>query len=471
MKRLLPCLLTLCFSLPATAEVTSEISDQTGLSITIYNRDLALIRDRRQVDLPRGITDLAIRGVSGQLQAETALLESLGDDDLQVMEQNFNYDLLTPQKLLEKYLGRRIDIVRTNPATGVETRETATVLSVEGGLVVRIGERIETNPGGRYIFREIPKNLREQPTLVTRVKTGKAGPHRFELGYLSGGLSWKADYVARLNEKETRMDLAGWVTLENSSGTSYDGARLQLVAGEVHRVQNALRDRRLRMMERSVAAAPPLSEEPLFEYHLYTLERPTTILDRQTKQVALLSAGSVPVDKEYLLEGVSFFYQARHRDPEQKQPVGVWLRFHNSESAGLGMPLPAGIVRVYKADSRGNLQFLGEDRIDHTPRDEEVRLKLGRAFDITATRIQTDYRKRNYGHPYSSAEESGYRITLKNAKEEAVEVMVREPIPGDWKILEENLPHEKISAGQAQWKVQVPARGEAVLEYRVLIRQ
>ncbi|HIE56094.1 MAG TPA: DUF4139 domain-containing protein, partial [Chromatiaceae bacterium] len=369
------------------------------------------------------------------------------------------------------HLGRQIDILRTDPSTDVKIRETATVLSVEKGLVVRIGGHIETNPKGHYIFREIPENLRDQPTLVTRIQTKRSGAHAFQLSYLTGGLSWKADYVLRLDEQEQRMDLAGWVTLENRSGTSYEQAQLQLVAGNVNRVDAALRaSRRFNVLD-DARSAPRIQEESLFDYHLYTLSRPTTILDRQTKQVALLTANAVPVVKEYLLEGTPFLYQARHRDIEQKVSVGIWLRFDNKEADNLGIPLPAGIARVYKADSRGNQQFLGEDRIHHTPRDEEVKLKLGEAFDITATRVQTSYRKRAYGHPYSSAFESSHRIELKNSKEEAVGVLVREPIPGDWEILEETQPHEKISAQTAQWLIRVPPRDKAVLEYRVLVQQ
>ena len=455
----------------AFAEILSEVGDQTALSLTIYNHDLALIRDRRKVELPAGAQELAIRGVSGRLQPETALLESRdGSGAFRVLEQNFNYDLLTPRKLLEKYLGRQIGILRTNPATGVETRETATVLSTQEGLVVRIGDRIETDPGGRFLFDDIPANLRDQPTLVTRLAVAQAGAHRLELSYLSGGLSWKADYVARLDEKDSRMDLAGWVTLENRSGTTYADARLQLVAGDVNRVSAPPQNRRFKAVMAAGLADEGVREEALFEYHLYSLPRPTTLLDRQTKQVALLSASAVPVHKEYLLQGQQYYYQDRYGEIGRKLPVGVWLKFRNDEATRLGLPLPAGIVRVYKSGRQGNLQFIGEDRIDHTPRNEEVRLKLGNAFDVTARRVQTDFRKQNFGHPYKFAAQSSFRITLRNAKEEPVEVLVREPMPGDWQILSESESHEKPDARTAQWKLQVPAQGETVLEYSVLVR-
>ena len=465
-------LLFILLSSPAAfAEILSDVNDQAALSLTIYNNDLALVRDRRKVELPAGEQELAIRGVSGRLQPETALLESRdGSGEIRVLEQNFNYDLLTPRKLLEKYLGRQVDILRTNPATGEVTRDRATVLSTEEGLVVRIGKRIETNPGGRFVFSDIPENLRDRPTLVTRLMVARGGSHLLELSYLSGGLGWKADYVARLDEKGTRMELAGWVTLENRSGTAYTDARLQLVAGDVNRVSAAPAKRRFQpMMVESVADAG-VREEALFEYHLYTLPRPTTLLDRQTKQLALLSAGDIPVTREYLLQGQQYYYQGRYGEIGRRLPVGVWLKFRNDETAHLGLPLPAGVVRVYRSGSQGNLQFVGEDRIAHTPRGEEVRLRLGNAFDITARRVQTDFRKQNFGHPYKFAAQSSFRITLRNAKEEPVEVLVREPMPGDWQVLSESEPHEKPDARTAQWKLQVPAQGETVLEYSVLVR-
>ncbi|HHH14007.1 MAG TPA: DUF4139 domain-containing protein, partial [Thiolapillus brandeum] len=268
-------LLSTALLLPAmvgAGERISEASDRTGLSLTIYNQDLALVRERREVELPAGVVDLAIRGVSGRMQAETALLQGGdGRGGLEVLEQNFNYDLLTPAKLLEKYLSREICIRRTNPATGEEQTVRAKVLSTQGGLVVRIGDRIETNPGGRYIFDGLPPNLRDQPTLVTRLKTEGSGRRTLELSYLSGGLSWRADYVARLDRDDRRLDLAGWVTLDNRSGTAYRNARLQLVAGALNRVTTAPPRQRFKQALAMAEADTAMREEGLFEYHLYSL--------------------------------------------------------------------------------------------------------------------------------------------------------------------------------------------------------
>ncbi len=464
-------LLSAALLLPAmvgAGERISEASDRTGLSLTIYNKDLALVRERREVELPAGVVDLAIRGVSGRMQAETVLLQGGdGRGGLEVLEQNFNYDLLTPAKLLEKYLGREIRIRRTNPATGEEQTVQAKVLSTQDGLVVRIGDRIETNPGGRYIFDGLPPNLRNQPTLVTRLENEIAGPRTLELSYLSGGLGWKADYVAHLDREERKMELAGWVTLTNTSEADYRDARLQLVAGEVHRIRSRTRpEARLKMM---AAVADQVQEESLFDYHLYTLPRKTTLLNRQTKQVALLNASGVPVRKHYRVNGDGFGYGSRD-DHGRKLPVGVYLTFDNRSNAHLGLPLPAGVMRIYKADSRGGLQFIGEDRIDHTPKGEQVQLKLGNAFDVTARRVQTAHVKQHPLPPYKSAVKESYRIELQNAGKGPIQVEVRESMPGDWKITQETQSHEKLDAHRVQWVITVPPNGQATVEYTTLIR-
>ncbi len=457
----------------ADTERLTRLSDQTAVAVTIYNENLALVKDARKVSLAPGFNRLAFRGVSARMRPETALLRSLeAGGALRVLEQNFDFDLLTPQKLLEKYVGKGIRIASMNPATGVETIEDATVLSTNNGVVLKIGDRIETNPRGRYIFDRVPDNLRDKPTLVIQLENDQSGPQDLELSYLTGGLSWKADYVAELNPEDNRIDLTGWVTLNNVSGTAYNNARMQLVAGDVNQVRQrvpmaAKMARAEMVMEDAVGN---MAEESLFEYHLYTLNRPTTIADNQTKQVSLLTASSVPVQKQFLLQGSDYYYRSSYGDIGQKMKIGVFVKFSNEEDAGLGLPLPKGIVRVYKKDSAGNAQFVGEDNIDHTPKKEEVRLKLGDAFDITADKKQTLFKKRTAIAQYNYAFESAYRIELKNAKPEPVTVVVREPVPGDWKMLEESHVHQKVAAGTAEWQVPIPAEGKTVLEYRVLVR-
>lgn len=469
---LLSAFLLLASAAGAMEEKRTTLEDQSRLAVTIYNEDLALVKDQRQVRLDSGLNRLAFREVSARIRPETALLRSLSHpEDFFLVEQNFDFDLLTPEKLLEKYVGKRVQVIQSHPQTGAETTLDAEVLAANGGVVLRIGDRIETGIPGRIVYPDVPENLRDRPTLVTLLNSGTEKPQQLELSYLTGGLSWQADYVAELAPGDDSLDLSGWVTLTNRSGATYEEATLQLVAGDVHRGQEAAADYRVMEMKTMARAeAPRMAEEALFEYHLYTLDRPTTIRENQTKQVSLLSASAIPVKKEFLLEGSEYYYQSRYGDLGEKLKVGVYVEFENREEAGLGMPLPRGIVRVYKRDSAGGAQFVGEDRIDHTPKNEDVRLKLGDAFDVTASKKQTAFEKKaDYG-PYEYVFESAYEITLKNAKEEAVTVKVLEPMPGDWKVLSESHPHAREASGTALWEVPVPAEGEAVLTYRVEVR-
>lgn len=468
-------ILATLLSTPANAQSTEKkttLADQTKVAITIYNNDLALLKDQRKVTLNKGFNHLAFRGVSAKMRPETAMLRSLTHSKgFNVIEQNFDYDLLTPNKLLDKYVGKQVRLLSVNPATGKETTEKATILSTHQGVVLKIGNKIKTNPKGQYIFDNIPENLRDQPTLVTQLNSSTSRAQQLELSYLSGGLSWKADYVAELNATDSSIDLLGWVTLNNVSGADYNNAKLQLVAGDVNRVQKQVNfAHRSRNMELAmVADASPMSEESLFEYHLYGLNRPTSILNNQTKQVSLLSANAVPVTKEFVLNGANYYYSSRQGQIGKKLKVGVFVQLENKKIAGLGMPIPKGIVRVYKKDSQGNAQFIGEDSIDHTPKNETIRLKLGDAFDVTANKKQTDFSKRKNILPGRNVFESAFQLELKNAKPEAVTVIVREPIPADWKMLQKSHPHKKIATGTAEWKIKIPAENTVKLDYRVLV--
>lgn len=461
-------------ALAQTAEQRSTLADQREVAVTIYNENLALVKDQRRVQLKPGASALAFRDVSARMRPETALLRSVSaPGSLSVLEQNFDFDLLTPRKLLEKYVGQTVSVVRTNPATGAETTEQATVLAANDGVVLQIGQRIETGIPGRLVFGTVPANLRDRPTLVMSLENTAASAQEVELSYLTAGLAWKADYVVELNATDDKLDISGWVTLTNTSGASYRNARLQLVAGDVNQAPPELAPRgRAVMMAASTMAksSNDMAEESLFEYHLYTLARPTTIAENQTKQVALLSATGVPVRKELLLKGNDYYYQGQAGDLGQKLKLGVFVEFDNKESARLGMPLPKGVIRVYKKDAAGNAQFIGEDRVDHTPKGEKVRLKLGDAFDVTADKKQTDFKKLSGTGKYNAVYESAYEIVLKNAKKEAVVVTVQEPMPGDWQMVSASQPHTKGAANTAVWVVPVPAEGKAVLTYRTQVR-
>ncbi|HWQ08521.1 MAG TPA: DUF4139 domain-containing protein [Holophaga sp.] len=469
MRALLFAPLSLTLVAQSAEEMTTTLKDQKSLAVTIYNESLALVKDQRELRLPKGDARLAFQEVAARIRPETALLRDLTEPKgFWIYEQNFDFDLLTPQKLLEKYVGEKVTVLGTKD--GHETKEEATVLATNSGTVLQFADRIETSVPGRLVFPKVPGNLRARPTLVLSLHSPSEKPQRLELSYLTGGLSWKADYVASLAADEKTLDLNGWVTLTNQSGAAYPDATLQLVAGDVNQVKE-IRAREVMMpppAPRMVkASAPEMKEETLFEYHLYTLDRPTTLKENQTKQVALLSASQVPVRKEFLLGGQAYYYQGSYSDLGDKLKVGVFMEFDNRVENRMGMPLPKGTIRVYKQDSEGRSQFVGEDAIDHTPRNEKVRLKLGDAFDVTAHRKQTDFKNLGKQGRWNMVVESAFQVELKNAKKEAVTVNVVEPIWGDWEVVEHNQPFTKEASGSARFKVSVPADGSATLTYRV----
>ncbi len=451
------------------AEIVSTANDQSAISLTIYNNNLALIKDRRKIVLPAGQSQLALREVSARMWPETVLLSG----GPEVIEQNFEYDLLSPESLLEKYVGREVGVIRSNPANGTDLpQQQAKVLSAEGGAVLQMDGHIEAGIPGRLVYPDLPANLRDRPTLTMLVQNEAQGPREMELSYLSQGLSWQADYVAELSADEKRLDLSGWVTLTNESGASYRNARLQLVAGQVHQVPR----RELVQADAEnapmplAAAKPAMAEESMFEYHLYSLDRPTTVLERQKKQVALLQAAGVQASKELILRGSEHYYKSERGGLDEKVDVAVELEIKNEKAGGLGLPIPAGTVRVYKKDSKGFLQFVGEDSIDHTPEKAAMRLHLGTAFDVSASRTQTSFRKLGDSTKRNNAYESAYELKLKNAKDRPVQVKVQESIPGDWKMSAESAKSTKVSAHVAQWLVDVPAGGESVLRYTVRVQ-
>lgn len=473
--------LSAALALPTSAAFADEpdkerrttLADQRSVAVTIYNDNLALVKEVRGVVLDAGMNRLAVRDVSARMRPETALLRGITHPEgLHLIEQNFDFDLLTPGKLLEKYVGRTVGVVKTHPTTGQETVVKGEVLSAQNGVVLRIGDRIESGVPGRLVFDGVPSDLRDRPTLSVLLDNQTGGQQDIELSYLTGGLSWRADYVAELSANDDKVDLAGWVTLTNASGTAYRNAKLQLVAGDVNRVQDefVMAEAAPAPVLKQVKAKGNMQEESLFEYHLYTLDRATTIADNQTKQVSLLSASGVTARKELVLLGHPYYYGSSVGEIGQKMKLDVMLEFENSEKSRLGMPLPKGTVRVYKRDAKGNAQFVGEDRIDHTAMNETVRLKLGQAFDVTADKKQTDFTRERASGGARYVFESAYEIVLKNAKKEPVAVTVREPVGGDWKMLKESHPHEKVAADTAQWRLTIPAEGEVQLRYRVRVR-
>jgi len=448
---------------------TTGIENQTGVALTVYNVNLGLVKDQREIRLGRGTGDLMFEGVASRIIPTSVHIKSLtAPQGLQVLEQNYEYDLLSPDKLLNKYVGREVKLYQVNPYTEREQIVTATLLSNNGGPIFKIGDEITYGYPGRVIFPSIPENLHAKPTLVWLLRNETARTQRVEASYLTEGINWHADYVVVLNDDDTRADISGWVTIDNKSGTTYKNATLKLVAGDVHRAKKEYELSDV-MMKRAVmaeeGAAPGFAEKEFFEYHIYTLQRPSTIKDNQTKQISLVEANDVPVEKELRYYGAAYYYRGQYGGLISNQKVGVFVEIANKKENNLGMPLPKGKIRAYKNDSDGSLQFIGEDNIDHTPRDEKIKIKLGDAFDVVGTRRQTDWKKVAY-----DTYEAEFEISLRNHKNEDVTVKVIEPIPGDWTMLSASQEYEKTDAFTAEFNVQVPKDKETKLRYRVRMK-
>jgi hypothetical protein len=459
--------LVLLASAAASAQTAQKSTAQQreDVAITVYNQSFGLVREVRNVDLANGRLTLELRDVAAQIQPETVHIKSLtAPGALNVLEQNYRYDLLSPQKLLEKYVGRKVRVHRWNEKTGREDDYDAEVLSVAEGTVLKIGNEITYNWPGRISFPEVPPNLIAKPTLVWLLDSAQP-KQKVEVTYLTRALSWHADYVFVLNENDTAGDLTGWVTLVNQSGAQYDNARLKLVAGDVQRVTEYEQQPRGYAKAPASTPAQNFREESFFEYHLYSLQHPTTLLENEQKQVTLLEANGVKIDKRLIFYGAAQYYRGQYGQVVSNQKVGVYLDIQNAENNKLGIPLPKGVVRVYKADKSGMKQFVGEDRIDHTPRDEKIHVKMGEAFDVVGDRKQTDWKSLG-----SCTTESAWEIHLRNHKDDATQVEVFEPVGGDWEILQSSHPAQKKDAQTFTFKVNVPKRGEVKITYRVRIR-
>jgi hypothetical protein len=452
---------------PAPAKARSGPEDRSELGLTVYSGGFGLIREVRTLPLVKGRSELEFAGVAETIQPETVQIHALGSSSLRVLEQNYRYDLLSPEKLLEKYVGKNVRVLRWSESKGRDEERDATVLSAGPPPILRVGDEITWAYPGRISFPEIPKNLIARPSLVWLLDSGAEKP-KAEVSYLAQQLSWKADYVLVVDDKDASGDLNGWVTLDNKSGAAYANAKLQLVAGDVHRVTPAVvydRLKRRGMYPAAEAAAPAFQEEGLFEYHLYTLERPATVLENETKQIELLESSGIKLKKRLVLRGQSMWFRGGFGDAPTTAKVAVSLEFENKTAEHLGMPLPKGIVRVYKRDSAGGRQFLGEDEIDHTPRDEKVRVRVGDAFDVVGERRQTDYKVIS-----SCRSESAWAIDVRNHKDEKVDVDVIEPADGDWEIVSSSQKATKEDAHTFSFQVSVPANGSARVEYRVRVR-
>jgi hypothetical protein len=430
---------------------------ERSLAVTIYADDLALVQDRRDIDIKDGRQRIEFQDVSAQIRPETV---SLTAPDMSIVEQNFDFDLLTPGKLMEKAVGQEITIVRVNPATGAETREQAQVLATNGGVVLKIGQRIEVlRDDGlpvRVIFAKVPDNLRSRPTLSVTVNAAHSGTRKATLSYLTPGLGWKADYVALYNEADGKIDVQGWVTLTNSSGVSYDDAQTLLVAGSPTQVDARQSNNYYRPPPRATlqqAGTESGSREHLGDYYLYPLAERTTIANLQTKQVGFLDVRGVPAEHGY---------EYRNHwlgTTETSQSAKSIYSFTTSAHAGLGDQLPAGILRFYMRDKRGDPQFIGESRIDHTPMGSTLSLATGDAFDV---KVKSVVEKRTRLTQFDW--QTDMRYELSNALPRAVVVKVlQEGLWGDSRIKSESQKSTRRSAEVAEWPVTVPANGTAAL--------
>ena len=467
MKRSLK-LALLALGLPAAAAAQGG---QTML--TVYNQDLALVRQVRTIPVQQGVFPFRFEDVTAKIDPTSVSLETLSGPPLTILEQNYAYDLVNDQKVLEKSIGQPITFFET---IGNEEKSfTGTLLSVSGNrAVVRTGEGIYVGAPSRFLLDKLPPGLILKPTLVWLLKGEQAGDQRVALSYLTSGLSWQANYVLLLSKDERHAGFTGWVTIHNQSGVGFEDATLKLMAGDVHRVEKAQPPRPMLMRAEAAPSPQQFEEKGLFEYHLYTLQRPATVANNETKQIQLISAPEVPVTKSYVYDGANlsgyagWYYGSReNRDlgvPSNKK-VAVYLGFDNKAASGLGIPLPKGTVRVFQNDSDGSAQFIGEDAIDHTPKDEHLRIQLGDAFDIVGERKQTEFRVVVPNHVVDES----FAITLRNHKKESVTVRVVEVLYrwSNWEIVKESQPHEKVDSQTVLFPVSVPADGQSTVTYTV----
>jgi hypothetical protein len=475
-------------ALPSTAQPlrSTTAGDRTSVDLTIYNQNLSLIREERTLTLPKGMSRAVLPQIPTTIDGTSLHFLSLTDPSaVRVLEQNYQYDLVHQSKLLERYLGKEIEFVRVNPETNKEYTVTGRLLStgysgqsLMSGMVAEINGKIEVNPVGRLVLPSLPEGLIIRPQLEWMVSNTREGSHRAEISYLAGGLSWSSDYVALLNAEDTKVDLTGWVTLTNNSGTSFLNAGLKLVAGDVNVVQEQLGGMmraQKTMMAEADAAAPQFQQTELFEYKLYTLQRKTDIRDNETKQVELIAAKNVPSRKMFIYDGLgdqwrywynNYSYRSQGSFGQVSNPkVGVYMTIRNDDKSGLGIPMPKGKVRVYKRDADGKEQFIGEDRIDHTPKDEEIRLYLGNAFDIVGERSQKDFKTIASGHVV----EETFEIRIRNHKSEAVEVQVYEH-PwrwSQWEVVSASGEWQKVDQSTLRFPVKLGKDGEKVVRYTV----
>ncbi len=454
-------------------DVTTTQNDRQRITLTIYGNDLGLVREIRRLRLPRGMTRVRVQDVASTLDPATISVTARDRGAaFAVLEQAYAYDVLKPDRLLERSVGKELTLVRRLLVNGVEQLVPikAVLLTYRDGQAVwRIGDEIVIQPAIAEIrFPSIPEGLTVHPTLIWTVRNEAGSERELEVSYLASGLRWEAHYVLTIDEAERAADLSVWATVTNQSGLAFRDAELRLIAGEIQRIGQGRprpREAELYALAREVPM-PEVREQEVFEYHLYAFDRPVTLEHNETKHLALVTARDVSLRKEYVVTGQGYYYR-QPVEPGQpiREPVRVTLSFKNAKDHGLGLPLPAGTVRIYKRDPQAGPQFLGEDRLSHTPRDEWVRVSVGRAFDLVVERRQTAFQR--IGRDVS---ESEYELLVRNRKDEDITLTVIEPVGGDWEVIHSTFPWERAGAFAIRFIVPIARGAEAKLIYRVRVR-
>lgn len=453
----------------------------TGTEVTVYNQGFALIKENRQIPLKQGRQEVAIEDVAQQIETNSVGIRSLGSPTaFEVLEQNYQYDLISPIAILNKTVGKKIIFHRVLP-NGVKESVSGTLISsptavvgqpggggqqTYNGMVIRTDDgRILLNPTGEIEVTSIPDGLISKPTLLWDLLSNYSGNLSIELSYLTRGMSWTADYVLTL-DGEGKGDIKGWVTMNNSSGANFTEAKLKLLAGDVQRAPApAARGGFGGGREAAKAADLGFQEESLFEYHLYTLQRPATIRNNETKQLSLMEAKGVGITKRLVVDsmlGYGIYYPNEGEVGTGTIKPQVRLEFENKTDNKMGMPLPAGNFKVYQRDKSGSVQMLGEDRIQHTPRDEKISLVVGRSFDMVAERKRMNFRRLS-----DRMFEETFEIEVRNRKQEADSVYVLERHYGDWNVIKTTQPFDKLDANTMQYIVSLKAGESKKITYTV----
>jgi hypothetical protein len=460
-------LLLAALAVHASADVVVGRDARTALALTVYSgQDLAIVQETRTVALDAGAQALRFDDVAPQIDPRTVAVTV--PDGVRVVEQSFRWDLPTSQALLQRWVGREVELVETDER--MRTRVTpATLLSLDGPTL-RLGDRIAIAPPGSLRLPPVAgEEIFTRPTLQWRLDAAKAVHGPVEVSYATGGIGWGADYVARLDAEQTKAHVTAWITLRNDGGTAFDDARVALVAGEVRRAappERAMAGMVARDVAFAAAPAAKVAETELAEYHHYALPEPTSVAPGETKQVELFVARDVGVAKRYVMQGAQQWLRAPQRDQGKDVPVHVFLDVANTKANRLGRTMPGGVVRFYAPTEGGAPALIGEATIGHTPEGKTLELEIGDAFDVSATRIQTDFRLVSQ-EPWQA--ESAYEVTLRNQRKEAVTVTVREPVFGQWEVVSSSLPAKKVDATTLAFEVPVPAGGEATVTWRIRV--